>query len=236
MIRLLYALLILSLPASLAAARQPVHRAGHGAVDWTHVAAETADGGIRVGNPKAKVALVEYFSFTCPHCAVFSGEATTPLLEKYVRTGAVSYELRPALRDAVDLAVAMAARCAAPQRYLPATEAIMAAQQDWERKAIDYVGQHEADLNGPNRNHAIHGMLDAIGIGAILAGQGVTSAALDACLADKKAEAAVQQTTNDAWNVKHISGTPGFLIDGAVKADIHAWSALEPAIQAALKG
>ncbi|WBO23087.1 thioredoxin domain-containing protein [Sphingomonas abietis] len=242
MIRPVLALLALAAPlvapaASAATTRHlPTHRVQHGPVDWSHTVTLTPDGGIRMGNPAAKVKVVEFSSFTCPHCAVLAGEAFTPLTDKYVRGGQVSFELRAALRDAIDLTVALAARCVAPPRYFPAVEQIMATQQEWFPKAADYVDAHRDELNGTGKTQAIHAMLTSIGIEATLAPQGVTPAALDACLISKPAEDALQKTTNDAWNVRKINGTPGIMINDVLKPDIHSWALLETAIQAGLKG
>jgi protein-disulfide isomerase len=238
MIRAVLALLALASPiAAEAAAPRPVapQPARHVA-DWSKVVALTPDGGIRMGNPAAKVKIVEFFSYTCPHCAVFAAEGTEPLAQKYVRGGQVSYEIRSALRDALDLTVALAARCAPPPHHFAAVEAIMGAQQDWMPKAADYINANRDALNGPGKAKAIHAMLTSAGIEAMLAKQGMAPAALDKCLDDKAAEDALQKTTNDAWNVRHISGTPGFFINDTAQPDVHGWAQLEPAIQAALKG
>ncbi|MBA2932819.1 thioredoxin domain-containing protein [Sphingomonas sp. CGMCC 1.13654] len=237
MIRTLLALLALASPVAAQAATRhpPVHGAQHVA-DWTKTIALTPDGGMRIGNPAAKVKVLEFFSFTCPHCAAFATEGATPLIQNYVRGGQVSYELRPALRDAIDLTMALAARSVATPRYFDAVGAVMGAQQDWLPKAYDYISANRDKLNSTDNTPAIHAMLTSIGIEAMLAKQGVTSAALERGLADKTAEAALQKTTNDAWNVRHISGTPGFFINDAAQPDIHGWAQLEPAVQAAIKG
>ena len=41
--------------------------------DWTTVVSATPEGGFVMGNPNAKVKLVEYGSMTCPHCAPADG-------------------------------------------------------------------------------------------------------------------------------------------------------------------
>jgi protein-disulfide isomerase len=239
MIRVALALLALMTPiaASAAAPRHlPTHNVRRGPVDWTQTVALTPDGGIRMGNPAARLKLVEFSSFTCPHCAAFAGEGFTPLAQKYVRGGQVSFELRSAVRDAIDLTVARAVRCVALPRYFGAVEAVMGSQQDWLTKMYDYVNAHRDDLNGANKTAAVHGMLADAGVAATLAKQGVTPAALDRCLESKPIEDALQKTSNDAWNVRHISGTPGFMINDVIQSDVFGWAQLEPAIQAALKG
>jgi len=71
------------------------------AVDWTKTVVDTPDGGFRMGNPKAKITIVEYGSLTCPHCRHFAETAMKPLLGQYVRTGKASSEAipRPVLCD-----------------------------------------------------------------------------------------------------------------------------------------
>ena len=58
--------------------------------NWPTVVAETADGAHRIGNPAAKVKLVEYVSYSCPHCAEFTREADDRIKLAYVTPGTVS--------------------------------------------------------------------------------------------------------------------------------------------------
>ncbi len=219
--------------AAGAVVRHPVP--AHAAADWRGVVVPTAEGGVRVGNPQAKVRLVEYFSTTCPHCAAFSKEAYPTILDKYVRSGAVSFEVRLALRDPIDLVAAKSVRCAAPARYFATLEDVMAAQSDWEPKTIEWVNAHTADLNGPNRDKAIHAMLAGVGLEAIVGRHGVTPAALGDCLTSKPIDDALERSTNDAWNVRKIDGTPNFLINNVIQPTVYGWAGLEPLIQAAIK-
>jgi protein-disulfide isomerase len=232
-IALLAALAAIAGPAG--AAVHPSGAARPAVADWRGVVAPTGDGGVRVGNPQARVRLVEYFSTTCPHCAAFSHEAYPTILDKYVRGGQVSFEVRLALRDAIDLVAAKSVRCAAPTRYFATLEDVMGTQSDWEPKTVDWVNAHSADLNGPNKDNAIHALLTGVGIAAIVAKHGVTPAALGACLTSKPINDALERSTNDAWNVRKIDGTPTFLINDVVQKDVYGWAGLEPAIQAALK-
>ena len=67
--------------------------------DWTTIVAQTPEGGFLMGNPNAKVKLVEFGSMTCPHCAEFDETACKPLIDNYVKTGLVSCEFRNFVRD-----------------------------------------------------------------------------------------------------------------------------------------
>src|SRR5205085_7269252 len=72
------------------AAAVPQKRA---AADWTKTVIATPEGGFRMGNPRAKVRLVEYGSLTCPHCRHFAATATGPL-KAYVKSGRLSFDYR----------------------------------------------------------------------------------------------------------------------------------------------
>jgi protein-disulfide isomerase len=48
--------------------------------DWTQVVTQTPEGGMLMGNPNAKVKLVEYGSLTCPHCREFDETGVAPLM------------------------------------------------------------------------------------------------------------------------------------------------------------
>ena len=65
--------------------------------------AATPAGGFVMGNPNAKVKLIEYGSLTCPHCREFDEKGVQPLIANYVKTGQVSWEFRNYVRDAFDL-------------------------------------------------------------------------------------------------------------------------------------
>src|SRR5947208_13614749 len=107
-------LLVLAVPASA----KPAAKASAG-TDWTHVVAATPSGGFVLGNPKAKVKLVEYGSLSCPHCRAFDQDGVPTLLSKYVKPGQVSWEFRNYVRDSADLTAALIARCNGVRSFFP---------------------------------------------------------------------------------------------------------------------
>ena len=66
-----------------------------------------------LGNPEAKVTLIEYASPTCPHCAAWSNDVLPAFKEKYVATGKVKFIIRPFARNTLDAAIFMLAEHAA---------------------------------------------------------------------------------------------------------------------------
>ena len=79
--------------------------------DWSTVYSATEKGGMLMGNPDAKIRLIEYGSLTCPHCREFDENGAPQLIEKYVKSGQVGYEFRNYVRDPIDLAATLIARC-----------------------------------------------------------------------------------------------------------------------------
>src|ERR1700761_6445601 len=79
-----------------------------------------------LGNPKAKVQVIEYASMACPHCGHFNETIFAPFKAKWVDTGKVRYTLREMLTEPVNVAAAgfMIARCAGPQKYFTVVDQV----------------------------------------------------------------------------------------------------------------
>jgi protein-disulfide isomerase len=84
--------------------------AGQAQVATTQVVAED----MTLGNPKAKVTVIEYASTACPHCARWNADVWPAFKAKYVDTGKVNYVFREFITSPPQLAVAgpLLARCA----------------------------------------------------------------------------------------------------------------------------
>ena len=67
-----------------AAARTPSHLPAAQQAPWLAQITIAPSGSHIIGNPDAKVKLVEYMSYTCPHCAAFEAESATPLRADFV--------------------------------------------------------------------------------------------------------------------------------------------------------
>lgn len=69
------------------------------------------DSDIILGNPDAKVVVIEYSSLTCPHCAYYHQEVFPELKKKYIDTGKIAYVVREFISNKQDLDGAILARC-----------------------------------------------------------------------------------------------------------------------------
>lgn len=218
-------ILLATAAMALVAAAPPAAR------DWRTTASVSPAGSVLVGNPAARVKLVEYLSFTCSHCADFARESKAPLHDNLVRKGAVQVETRAAVRDGFDLAAWSIARCAAPARFAALSGDIFAQQPAWFEKGNAWVTANGAALKDQPLPRQLRAFADGAGLTAIGARHGVTSAALDKCLANPALGKQLDAMTQAAF--AKIPGTPGFEVNGKLVANAAAWSALQPALAAA---
>jgi len=203
------------------------------AVDWLQVSHRTADGAIVIGNPAAKVHIVEYLSLTCSHCAALSAGAMAPLRRDYIARGLASLEVRHAVRDGFDFAASLLLRCDSPARYLGSIEALYATQPQWMERAASASALPGFDTMPPDTRLAA--AAKAAGFQGFFQGRGMKPAAYAACLADMKAKEQLSAMASNSWERDQIPGTPTIEINGRRQDQIHSWPDLEPAIKAALK-
>jgi protein-disulfide isomerase len=226
----------LALPALAAPVRHrahPVHRAVSAAHDWTNVVVATPEGGFRMGNPAAKVKLVEYGSLTCPHCAAFSRTGEQPFIQAYVKSGRASYEYRNFVLNNVDVVASLLARCAGTG-FFRVADTFYATQDQWVKKATAMTDADRAKVNALPVGRRLGQVADKIGLTAIAARVGVAPARGKQCLADK---AGVDRLGRmyQAGSAAGVDGTPTFFINGA-RADVNSWPGLEPLIRTAAGG
>ena len=232
-----------SAEAAAAAPSRAVHHSTTRATrDWTRVVAATPDGGFVMGNPDAKVKLIEYGSLTCPHCREFDELAVPHLIGDYVKSGQVSWEFRNYVRDAYDLTAALIARCNGAKSFFPLTRALFKDQKSWIAKvqtAPKDKLEKAADLPPDQR---FVELAKVTGFSAWAAAHGEPTAKSAQCLSNEKAIDALVQQTGDATNrYPGFVGTPSFIINGTlvdfgpITAD-EVWPTLESKLKAALAG
>ncbi len=80
-------------------------------------AKDYALGDMVIGNSDAPVTIIEYASFTCPHCANFHANTLPELKKVWLDSGKAKLIYRDFPFDQRALRAAMLARCAGPKRY-----------------------------------------------------------------------------------------------------------------------
>ena len=84
-----------------------------------------------IGNKDSKVTLMEYASFTCPHCAQFHKDVFKQLKKDYIDTGKIKFVYREVYFDKYGLWAAMIARCGGEMRYFGISDILLSTQPDW---------------------------------------------------------------------------------------------------------
>ncbi|WP_193139159.1 DsbA family protein [Meridianimarinicoccus sp. MJW13] len=152
-----------------------------------------------MGDPDAPVTVIEYASFTCPHCANFHATTFKELKKNYIDTGKVRFIHREVFFDRYGLWAAMVARCGGQLRYFGVADLIYTDQQSWTQGEPAQIADNLRRIGRTS---------------------GLSNDQLDACLQDaEKAQALV------AWNDANtkadgISGTPSFVIEGELYSNM----------------
>ena len=201
---------------------------------WVRTVTQAPNGAYVMGNPRAKVRLVEYISYTCGHCAQFVGEAKLPLKRDYVAKGRVSVEFRNAVRDRIDFAASLVARCGGSGKFFGISEQLMATQNNWLGKAQTFAAANDEKMEKMPINDGLKMIARGVGFDVMLRNQGIAPAQMDACLTNKKTQDLVAGLTNEAWQQSKINGTPAFKVNGTMLSGAGTWTVVESAIKAAL--
>ena len=178
-----------------------------------------------IGDPNAKVTVIEYLSPTCPHCARVANDVIGPFKDKYVKTGKVKLIFRPFARNAQDAGIFLLAEAAAKaqdaavsgdasassEASAPAAAPIAstgysaAASEAWENVVNAYFKTQGTWAVSDRPYDAIK---------AVALQLGFTSETFDAALKDSTLYAAIQQMVDQAQKDFGMSGTPTFYING----------------------
>lgn len=170
-----------------------------------------------IGNPDSPVTVIEYASFTCPHCASFHADSFKKLKADYIDTGKINFVYREVYFDRLGLWASIVARCGenAENRYFGISDILYKQQSDWARQ---------------DNPQDIVASLRRIGKTA-----GLNDEQLDQCLTD----ADNAQTLYALWlqrsEADGITSTPSFLING-VKYQNMPYDEMKEIIDAALEG
>ncbi len=147
-----------------------------------------------LGDKDAPVTVVEYASFTCPHCATFHNGVLPHIKKNYIDTGKVRFIFREAYFDKYGLWASLMARCGGEMRYFGISEILMKDQGAW-------LGKGEPTKVVEN--------LRRIGLTT-----GMTNEDLDACFSDSDQVQSLVAWYQGNFTRDDMDSTPSFLING----------------------
>ena len=164
-----------------------------------------------LGNPQAKVTVVEYASVGCPVCGRWDREVYPAFKAKYIDTGKINYVFREMLvGGGSEVAVAsggfLLARCAGKDKYFAVNDAVFAAQP----------GVFEA----PRET-----------LVTIAKSMGMTEAQFSKCVNDEPALLALNKRVESNAKLGGVDSTPTFVINGKkLEAGFQPLTVLDAAI------
>lgn len=149
-----------------------------------------------LGNPDSAVTVVEYASFTCPHCANFHSSSFKQLKADFIDTGKINFVYREVYFDRPGLWAAIVARCGegAENRYFGIADMVYEQQATWARQ------DNPADIVESLRKFGKTA--------------GLTDAELDQCFTDGDTAQAMYARWLQQAEADGITSTPSFLING----------------------
>jgi protein-disulfide isomerase len=150
-------------------------------------------GDMALGAANAPVTIIEYASMTCPHCAAFHRIVFPELKAQYIDTGTVRFVFREFPVDPVAATGSMLARCIAkddPRKYHAAIDGLFATQDAWTAN---------------NTTDQLRGIAKQAGL---------SDEGFNACVADQKLLAGLQQSRDHAFNKLKVDSTPTFFVNG----------------------
>ena len=147
-----------------------------------------------LGEASAPVTVVEYASFTCPHCAAFHDENFPKLKAEYIDTGKVRFIQRDVYFDQVGLWAGVLARCGGDDKYYAVSGMLFGQQKSW--------------MNAKTGDDLVAN-LRKTGAAA-----GFSDAQMDACWADQARVEQLVATFQQNATADGIEGTPTFIIGG----------------------
>jgi protein-disulfide isomerase len=168
-----------------------------------------------LGDPNAPVKIVEYASFTCPHCANFHETVFKPLKAEYIDSGKVHFTLREVYFDRYGLWAAMVARCGGDLKYFGVSDVLFSTQAEW------------AASDDPT---VVVANIRKIGLTA-----GMTNEQLDACMNDAAMAEAMVKRFETNMAADQVDGTPTLFINGEKHANM-SYTDLKAIIDTALAG
>ena len=165
------------------------------------------------GNPDAPVTMIEYASFTCPHCRNFHLNVYPSLNADYIEPGRINFVYREVYFDRYGLWAGMMARCGGPLRYFGIVDLIYQQQTEWTQGSPAEVAEN----------------LRRIGRTA-----GLTNEQLDACMTDAAMAQALIATYEANIAVHEIPGTPAFVINDDLHGNMN-YADLQQRLDSALE-
>ena len=149
-----------------------------------------------MGNPKAKVVLIEYGAPSCSICAYFFQNEFPKLKQNYIDTGKIFYVFRVFPLRELDGDSEKMARCLPEDKYFGFIDQLWRNQPKWDNAEYPGIADAHAALVQQGRI------------------AGMTSEQVDQCINNKNEDDRINKVAAEAEQRYSINATPTFILDG----------------------
>ncbi|MGB7419058.1 MAG: thioredoxin domain-containing protein [Erythrobacter sp.] len=190
-----------------------------------HAVIERTERGHRIGNPQAKTELIEFISYTCAHCADFAREGEGTLDLALLEPGLLTLEVRPVIRNALDLTVSLLVQCGDPAGFKQRHRLFLLSHDRWLSEAQRAPRTQQASWERGDAAARLSAAR-ALDLDDMLVERGMSMIDVNACLSDETAARTL--IGNGLADVADfaVPGTPSFALEGELLKDVHGWDAL----------
>lgn len=164
-----------------------------------------------LGNPNAKVTIIEYSSLNCPHCAKFHRDAFKEIKSDYIDKGDVLYVYRDFPLNRVALAASILTHCSGKDKYFEFLSSLFDSQDLWAFHA-NYMDS----------------LLNIAKLG------GISEEKFKECQNNKQLEDFITKRMMEVANAYEIHATPTFFINSEKITGIISYNEFKPLIEKAL--
>ncbi len=163
-----------------------------------------------LGDPAARVTIIEFASLSCPHCAEFHKFRFDWLKENYIDTGKVRFIFRDFPLNRPALLGSMAAHCAEPSKYFAFLSLLFKNQEKWAfSQPVEEQLAKLARVSGMGQEKLIN------------------------CLQDEALAERIIQSRLESQNTYNIESTPSFLVGDQLIVGVPSEERLQELIEGA---
>ena len=152
-----------------------------------------------LGDENAPINIIEYASFTCPHCRSFHEGAFKKLKADYIDTGEVRFTYREIYFDRFGLWSSIIARCGGQEKFFAISDMLFTKQAEWTKGSPAEVAEK----------------LRRIGLTA-----GLSQDDVQACFSDSEKAQTLVAWFEEKSATDGITSTPSFMINGIKYANM----------------
>ena len=169
-----------------------------------------------LGSENAPIAIVAFFSHTCPHCAVFMEKSFPKLKKDYIDKGLVRLIARDYVRGNYDFLPAKMVRCTDAARFYEAMETVSRTRKDW------IVDEKKNQVDGGKLRSVLTSFVKS-------------PADFDVCVKNRGLDAQLAAERAEAERLFSVFEAPSFSVNGVVHHDTFNWDTWENILKAHLE-